>query len=463
MKGFDENERLLFKRNHVLEELARNIFPGGVLIESDHEASIEAKIKSTEKALENEENEILYQPAFEYDLNFAISDILVKNNEGWNIYEVKNSTKISDFNLWDAAFQYYVLKNYGLTISDICLVYVNSNYKRRGKLDLKKLFSIDSVLDKVVKKQPQVAQRIELFHKVIAADSEPSIAISEHCTYPVECGFIHHCWKDIPDDSVFSIKNMHLHKKFELYNSGVTSIDEIPPYFNLTQIQRIHIDSYLHDKPRIVKEKIRSFVESLEYPLYFLDFESFQSPVPLLENSKPYQQIPFQYSLHIKQPQGSKLLHLDFISDPAKETRIEFIERLIADLGSVGSILVYNKSYEISILSHIASDFPKYRVEIREIINRIVDLMIPFERKYLYKPEMNGSHSIKYVLPALVPELSYSSLPISDGRTAAVTFEKLWSESDSTVIHDSIKHLRDYCKMDTLAMVRILEALESSL
>ena len=191
-----------------------------------------------------------------------------------------------------------------------------------------------------------------------------------------------------------------------------------------------------------------------------MDFETFQPAVPLFDNSKPYQQIPFQYSIHFKESKKSQLKHFEFLAEQGADPRKKFIEGLLRDTKNPGDIIVYNKTFEITRLKEIARDFPEYADEIEKRINRVKDLMIPFQKKYYYAPEMQGSYSIKYVLPALVPELSYDKLEINEGGLASIAYESLQMESDLMRIADIKQQLLEYCKLDTLAMVNILVKLE---
>jgi hypothetical protein len=192
-----------------------------------------------------------------------------------------------------------------------------------------------------------------------------------------------------------------------------------------------------------------------------MDFETFQPAVPMFDNSKPYQQIPFQYSLHYKKNKKSKIDHFEFLADAENDPRIKFIENLLRDTKTDGDILTYNKSFETLRLKEIAEAFPKYKKDIEERISRIKDLMLPFQKKYYYTGEMQGSYSIKYVLPALVPELSYENLEINEGGLASIAFESLYYETDLMRIAEIRQNLLEYCKLDTFAMVKLLEKLES--
>lgn len=219
-------------------------------------------------------------------------------------------------------------------------------------------------------------------------------------------------------------------EKVELYREGVVSMNDIPDDYPLSKNHKIQVDAYKSGRSQIDKEEVREFLKDFEYPLYFMDFESFQPAVPLYDNSKPYQQIPFQYSVHLLASPDAELKHYEFLADPNEEPRKPFIENLLKHLGSAGSIVVYNKAFEIGRLTDIARDFPEFIEAIEKVVERIVDLMIPFQKKYYYKPEMKGSYSIKYVLPALFPELSYENMEIADGATASITYEQLRDMDD---------------------------------
>ncbi len=198
----------------------------------------------------------------------------------------------------------------------------------------------------------------------------------------------------------------------------------------------------------------------INYPLYFMDFETFMPAVPLYDNSRPYQQIPFQYALFYKKDKNSEAQFYEFLGNPSEDARISFINSLLKNTKKKGDIIVYNKSFETTRLKEIARDFPEYADEIEDRISRIKDLMIPFQKKYYYKPEMKGSYSIKYVLPALVPELTYEGMPVADGGMAMIAYESLLHESDPQKIEAIRNNLLSYCKLDTYGMVKIWEELE---
>jgi hypothetical protein len=332
-----------------------------------------------------------------------------------------------------------------------------------GDIDIHQLFTIQSVMEQVLQNQATVRNLLSSELAALQQPEVPSIDIGPHCTDPYDCDFIGHCWKDVPEYSIFNISRLRTEKKFDLYNNGILQTTDIPDDFplNTNQILQVHADKT--GEAIIDKPGIRNFLDSLKYPLYFLDFETFNPAVPLYDYSEPYQQIVFQYSLHILNEQGGQLEHKEFLAQPSGDPRIPMIEQLISEIGTEGDIIVYNRGFETGRLSEIARDFTIYEIAIQNILVRIVDLMTPFQQKLYYTPEMKGSYSIKQVLPALFPGFSYKDLEINNGGDASLAFVSLLKENDPETISKTRKNLLEYCKMDTLAMVEILKVLEISL
>jgi len=251
-------------------------------------------------------------------------------------------------------------------------------------------------------------------------------------------------------------------KKFELYNQGIIEFKDIPKTFSLNENQWQQVNCELEQKSIIDMPRIKDFLSDLIYPLYFLDFETFQLAIPKFVNSRPYQQLVFQYSLHVQKSKNGELLHSEFIAKiNSTDPRISFIRKLIEDCGQEGDILVYNIAFEKTRLQELANDCPEFSNSISNILTRLKDLMIPFRERWFYTPEMKGSYSIKVVLPALFPEFTYSNLEIKDGNTASLTYASMVQDSFSGDVNKYLKALLEYCKLDTLAMVNILEKLST--
>jgi len=453
------SQKGIFDQGKDVGVLARKLFPNGVDVSPKEYYSYEDSITKTQVAIANDAT-IIYEAAFLFDDVLAALDILVKDNYGWKAFEVKSSTEVKDTHILDAALQYYLIKNSGISLQDIFIVHINNQYVRGEELELEKLFTKKSILKEVLELQTFIPGKIRELKSILEQNEIPNIEIGLQCNDPYPCDFIDYCWKKIPPHSVFDIANLRATKKFELFNQGILELKDIPKSYSLNENQWLQVYCELEQKSVIDIPKIKVFIENLFYPLYFLDFETFQLAIPKFVNSRPYQQLVFQYSLHKQYSSSSELVHSEFIAETnSNDPRISFIISLIEDCGEEGDILVYNIAFEKTRLQELANDFPEFSNSISNILNRLKDLMIPFRERWFYTPDMKGSYSIKVVLPALLPEFTYSNLEIKDGSTASSTYSSMVQGVFSGNADRSLKALLEYCKLDTLAMVKILEKL----
>jgi hypothetical protein len=460
MDEFSEMQQAIFKRGTNVGVLAQHLFPDGEVATTGEPPNYTKGIKNTSELIDKK-TKAIYEAAFQFNEVLVINDIIVRDGNKWNAYEVKSSTSISETYLKDAALQYYILSNSGIEINDFSIIYINNQYSRKDELDIKELFITESVLKSILPKQDSIKENVERLKKIIINKIMPQIDIGEHCHNPYTCGFFNYCREHIPEDSIFDFSGMHLKKKYEMYKEGIIKLEDIPEVYSLNKNNKLQLEAYMGGKAITDKDAIKEFISDLNYPLFFMDFETFQPAVPLFDNSRPYQQIPFQYSIHYKESKKGELKHFEFLAEPGEDPREKFITKLLKDTSAKGDIIVYNKTFEITRLKEIANDYPAYAEQVEERISRINDLMIPFRQKYYYSPEMKGSYSIKAVLPSLIPELSYDELEINEGGLASTAFESLWDETDLMIIAETKEQLLEYCKLDTLAMVRILEKLEN--
>jgi hypothetical protein len=296
---------------------------------------------------------------------------------------------------------------------------------------------------------------------VVDGSEIPQKDIGPHCFHPYHCDFKGTCWKHIPEYSVFDIFKLDKKKKFNLYNQGIVTLDQIDlDSTTLNSNQKLQVKSEVEGKPHINKDEIKKFLNNLKYPLYFLDFETINPAIPKYQGMNPYQHVLFQYSLHVQQSENSKLLHKQYIGDSIKDPRKEFINKLIHDCESSGDILIYNIGFEKPRLSELIDQFPEYKIPLQSIIERLKDLMIIFKNKWLYRPEMKGSSSIKDVLTALVPELSYNDLNIKDGGMASSIYLSMVNKTFEGDEMSIKKDLLKYCWLDTYGMVKIMDKLK---
>lgn len=451
----------IFNQGTNVGVLAQELFPNGVDASPPDHFKMQESVFKTENFIADGEI-IIYEATFQYNGVLAALDILVKEADGWKAYEVKSSTSVSDTYIYDAAIQYYTIVNSGIDLKDISIVYINNQYVKNGPINVQELFTIESVFDKVQEVLPIIPNQVENLKQVVKQESVPNIDIGVHCNTPYSCDFKGHCWKHIPEYSIFDISNLWASKKFQLYEKGITTFDQIDLNNNpLNANQLLQVTSELNNTSYIDKENISAFINDLNFPLHFLDFETMGSAIPIYDNTRPYQQFVFQYSLHILYDKHSGPKHLEYLAETTinEDPRIGFVKQLIKDCGTSGDILVYNIGFESGKLNDLITLFPEQANDLNNIINRLKDLMIPFQKRWYYTPEMKGSYSIKYVLPALVPELSYQDLEIKEGGTASTVFAQMAGGQFEGDYEKTRKDLLEYCKLDTYAMVKIYEVL----
>ncbi|MFY9310205.1 MAG: DUF2779 domain-containing protein [Bacteroidia bacterium] len=452
-------QKAIFNRGNNVGILAQQLFPGGIDATPEKRSDNLAAVEKTQQLIASGV-EIIYEAAFQHEQVLAILDILVKKDNQWYAYEVKSSSKISNTYLLDASLQYWVITKSGLDLSDISLVTINNQYVRKGALNVQELFSITSVLKDALRNQPLIEEKIQLFMLVTANARMPEIAIGEHCFSPYSCDFMGTCWKNVPKNSVFEITGVPKAELFNLYHNGFKTINEIPESNTLNKNANIHVQSVKQGEARVDKAAIKEFLDKISYPLFFMDFETFMPAVPIYNNTKPYQHIPFQYSLHYKKEKDAPVEHIDFLAEQGTDPRKAFLESLLKHTEAPGTILVFDTLMERNVLNGLKKDFPEHTAEIDNRLSRMIDLMQPFQERSYYHPAMKNSHSIKNILHALIPEMAYTDLKISSGSIAMIAFEQLQTETDIFKIIQTREELTEYCKLDTLAMVKIFEILE---
>jgi len=448
-----EEQEALFQTGFEVGKYARRLFPGGVEIPYD-ETSYDSQIQKTQDEIRNG-TKTIYEAAFSYDNIFVKVDVLHKDHEGWKIFEVKSSTEIVPIYLDDAAVQYYVLNGAGLPVSKVFLAHINNQYVRDGEIDPRGLFTVNDITDSVKQKQPFIAENIARQKEMLENDM-PDIDIGEHCEKPHGCDFQGHCWQHIPRDSVFDLRRKGINK-FDLYRQGIIEMKDIP-LDRLNRYQRLQVEAFLNKADKIDKDAIKTFLDSLIYPLCFLDFETFCTAIPLFDGIRPYRQVPFQYSLHIQDSEGAELKHFEYLAEPRKDPRRELLTKLIDTIPEQSSIIAYT-DFETDRLRELSAWFPEYIDRIERLIRNIRDISLPFDKMDYYHWKMNGSYSIKAVLPVLVPEMGYDNLAIHDGGIAMNAYFAINQSNDQKEIEGIRSDLLEYCKLDTLAMVKILEKL----
>ncbi|HEY69848.1 MAG TPA: DUF2779 domain-containing protein [Anaerolineae bacterium] len=455
----DADARMRMRQGQEVGQVARRRYPGGKV--GRIPGQIQASLQRTRDLIEGGVD-VIYEAAFQSGGVFILVDILVRGQSGWRLIEVKSTTRMEDEHLWDVAVQAFVLRGAGLRLEDASLLHVNSDYAREGELDFDALFTEVSLLKEVLELEGEVERSVEESRRLFELDEVPQREIGTHCNDPRVCDFREHCWQHLPTPSVFDV--YYIGKKaFELYEEGITRIEEIPDGFPVGKRSLFHIRAHKAGETIIERERIQAFIESLAYPLSYLDFETFALPIPPWDGLRPYNHVPFQYSLHIQREPGGEVVHSGFLAEPGEDPRQAFLDSLLPATEGAGSIVVYYKSFEKGVLNALGDQFPAYRTAMDQRIERLVDLRDPFGKQWFYLPAMGGSTSLKAVLPALAPDLSYGALGIQNGTEAMAVYLEHSEQADPEAYAVQRDDLWEYCKLDTLAMVRILDVLRAQL
>lgn len=452
----DPDLQAKFQAGHDVGIIAQQLFPGGTEVPFSG-LSVTEQIDKTHELIETG-TEVIYEASFAFDGIFIKADILVRAGSAWEIHEVKMSTSAKDPNYDDTAIQYYVVTNSGLHVSKVFLVHINNQYERQGGIEVQQLFTSEDVTEQALARQQALPGIVSDLRKAMQGD-EPAIDIGPYCSTPYDCEFVPYCWQHIPEDSIFSLKGRGINK-FDYYRQGVIRLKDLP-LDKLNDAQRSQAIATINKEDTTNPDGVKDFLDTLWYPLCHLDFETFDTPIPPFNGTRPYQKIPFQYSLHFQEQEGAEPSQYEYLVEPNKDPRRELVEKLLTEIPEDACILTYNQAFEKGVLKNLAAAFPDLADSINARIENIRDLMVPFKKRDVYRWQMRGSYSIKEVLPALVPELSYEGLSVSDGMMAMRVYHDMCKSDNSAKVTELRQCLLEYCRLDTLAMVEILNKLNS--
>ena len=452
------NNQSVFDNGNDVHEVARKIL--GEEINIPFNEDLTQMIKDTEKVMK-QEKVIITEASFSYENNFCSVDILKKEGNTYEIYEVKSSTELKDVYVDDVSYQYFVLTSLGLKVEKCYVAILNNRYVRKGKLDLNQLFKKIDVTDEVVSKQAQVKQMIKDMNKYMEQKKEPKDDIGIHCFKPYKCPFFKYCTRHLPESNIFEINEINVNEKLKLYVEGIVSLEDLLKE-DISNEAKQHIEYELYDKEDYIdKKSIKEFLNTLSEPLYFLDFETFALPIPKYDGTRPYQQVPFQYSLHYIEE--GKLYHKEFLAESGVDPRKLIAESLVRDIPKNVPVLAYYMSFEKGRIKELAETFPDLKDHLMSIHDNIKDLIVPFKNRSYYAKGMHGSASIKYVLPAMFPNdesLNYKNLElVHNGDEAMNIYARLgeYPKEEQEYIRE---RLLKYCELDTYAMVKIYEKLK---
>ena len=471
----DEGVLARMEAGNELGDLARGLFGDYVNVTAYNGEELELSQMIDDTGVEMDKGTpIICEASFSYNGLYCAVDILKKENGGWSIYEVKSSTKHrKDDGTWeddkevyiaDISYQRYVLEHCGVPVTGTFLVCLNGDYVFDGELDLSRLFFISDVADAVKTEIKNIESNIAIAERILSSAEEPDIDLSVSCKKPYPCAYWEYCSKHIPEESVFNVYRMWFSKKIEYYRKGWITYRDLlqnAPIKNEKQLRQLQYG--VEERGTFVnREEIAGFLQSLSYPLYFLDFETMQPVIPQFIGTRPYMQIPFQYSLHYIEQENGELKHREFLAEAGTDPRRALAERLCEDIPMNVCVTAYNKAFECTRIKELAEIYPDLAEHLLNIRDHIVDLLVPFQSGWYYNRAMGGSFSIKSVLPAIFPddpELDYHNLDgVHNGSEAMAVFPKLSSMTPDEC-EKARSNLLKYCELDTYAMVKVWQEL----
>ncbi len=438
-----------FKQGYNFQDQVYFLFPEGVDL---GELEFKENLEKTKELVK--EKKIIFEAGFSFEDLYLRADIIEPNGKEWDLYEIKATSQVKKHHIPDLAFQKYVLEKAGLKINKCFVLFLNKEYEKNGKIDPSALVSKEDVTAKVnlVK---NIEDNAKVFMEVMARKERPPMPISKNCNKPNTCPNKPICWGTLPQYNVLQLTNWRQY--WPLFHEGVVAMKDIPEDVVLKPKDMIIRKAAVENRVIVSKEHIKHFLCSLQYPLYHFDFETFDTAVPIYDKSRPYQKIPFQYSLHIEHEDG-KLEHYEYLASGDVDPRMALLEQLQNEIKGVGSVVVYHKVFERDRLKELASDFPEHAEWIQKVLDRLVDLEDPFKAFYYCNPSQKGSYSIKKVLPAITGK-GYDGMEVSNGADASAQYFNAYIK-DSLNDDKLRKALLEYCGLDTEAMVWIVKELK---
>jgi hypothetical protein len=453
----DKGVQAIFDTGARVGELARQRWPGGVLIEEAY-WEVDAALERTRKLMSNLAVPAIYEAAIEHEGVLIRVDVLARGAEGgWELVEVKSGTRLKEPSDTEVALQHWVLRGAGLDVRRTGLMVLNREYVYSGsEYDLQQLFRLVELTQDSQGRLNEIDEKVAAFRVVVAGEA-PDIDIGDHCHTPNECPYYGHCARDVvlPEWPVSVLPRLGS-KREELLALGAETIDAIPEDFPLNETQARVRDCTLSGQAW-VSPRLRDALEAVEWPLYFLDFEAAGLALPRFTGTRPYDALPFQFSCHRQAAHGVEPTHDEFLATDDTDPREALARALLEAVGSQGSIVVYS-SYERQMINALASWLPHLADALRALPGRLFDLL-PVVKNHYYHPAFRGSYSIKAVLPALVPTMDYEDMEVADGMAAVRIWEQMLCCDDATARARMEQALRHYCQQDSLAMLKIREGL----
>lgn len=436
-----------------VQDLAFKYYAGGTSVDGSKYYVAEHAAKTKELA---QTHDIIYWASAYIDNGCSgIADVMIKNGEAWDLIAVKTAVEIKDSYIDDMAYLKYLFEKSGYSIKNCKIIHPNNQYIRQGDIDVRQYLKEEDVSELVNAKKDGVEQQLQNMLDIGQKQEEPNVPIHAGCK---DCPYYAYCGKNVPEYSVFDL--LSAKKADEFYQeTGSLNVEDVSEDWCTTDKQLIDLKAFKNKETHIEPEHIKEWLDTLEYPLYYLDYETFQWAVPLFDGANAYSQIPFQFSLHIQDSPDAEPKHIEFLHQDRSDPRRALAEVLIKNCGKHGSVVVYNQSFEMTRNKELAELFPDLADDLLAINERIVDQFIPFRNRALYNYKQKSSASIKHVLPAF-SDLTYEGMDIANGSEAMFCYLEFMlgmqtEEKSKQMFADLLK----YCGQDTYAMVVLMKVL----
>jgi hypothetical protein len=447
---YDTNKILTFKRGHDVGTYAQQLFPNGTDV-SLISKNLDESLQLTSVLIA--EKKTIYEAAFLYNGVLILVDILAYENNVWNAYEVKSSLKVSSVYLLDACLQSYVLKGSLSDFNELFLVTLNGDYELKDQVDIKKLFKKRSVKKEAEKNTEYFDSRISLAKELLEKNTIPDIPIGAQCTRPYTCDYFRTCWKDVlVEKSIFELPNIGREKLFEWQKAGIKSVEQIPDQELNSTLLKVK-NSFKNNLPVIDKNAIAAFISEVKLPCAAMDMEIWSSAIPQLNGTKPFQQIPFLFTLY----NGTEKNY--FFAPYQTDERKEFAQKLVEYCEPYATILVYDKSMENQAIISLSEKFPDLSAKLSELKEKMKDVSDIFKFMHFYHPQFKNNFSLKAIAAVLAPEVEFDK--ISGGLEAMNyfnTFRQETNELEKQIIKDE---LVSYCMNDSVSTFKLYEYLRT--
>lgn len=458
--SLSKEKQLIFKRGTDVGILAQQLFPGGTDVTAGEKRDQQMFAQRTKELIEGGADTI-YEATFIHNDLLVMVDILHKKDNVWTAYEVKSSLKITETYVKDACFQYYVIKNCLPQLVDFNLLTLNPKYVLDGELHIKGLFKETSVLKDATKNLSYFEHKTQVARLTLEQNKIPDIKIGTHCFQPYECDFLGTCWKNTGEpNSVMTLGKLTKQAMFELYDNNIRRIDEI----DLNTIEhkevKVQVKAVIEQKEQVDMKEIGSFISGIKSPYCSLDIEVWMPAVPFYQGTKPFQQIPFLFSMVYEE--DGKLQRYSYFKPYEDDLRKLFLEQILEATKSFDTVLMFDKALEESVLNQLAELFPEYAKDIAVFKSKIVDLAEPIRKGNYYHPDMKGNFSLKSIAPVVNQEAGFDKLDVQSGIVAMYMYEGLGAQN-AIEAETAKEQLVEYCEMDALITYQLLSFFRSKI